>query len=113
MGWEIEKKRNRYKIWTSTSNKYLTRDWKTRNQIIKIIDSYNRLGAKLETIKGWFGFPCGWALKKSKDGIICCENKEGLRDYCAWHLDALEKKDYFEIVEAKYKEILKELEKES
>lgn len=80
MGWSIKIKETKkhgtqYKIWTSVSDGYVTKDWMTRDEIIKFL-FWNKFGKFVrEFIEDSMTFPNGYSEKDSYKRLPIDEKK--------------------------------------
>lgn len=106
MGWETEHRekdgKDEYRIWTTISDTYLN-NWSSREQIVKEHAFRIMNDAKLKVIEKFMSFPNRTIIK----GRYRSKNSEGLTKFFDWQTQALESDSYYELVDEKYKEVMK------
>jgi len=106
MGWRVEEKGNKFRLWSTFSDTYITK-WLTRKKLLAALNDAYVLRAKEKVIKEYYAFPEGWTTKSG----IWLGNDAGYAAYRAWEIK-LKSKDYVKAVDEKYECIIKELTEE-
>lgn len=96
----------KFNVWSTISDKYDYEKPLTRNELLLSLDLHNKHEAMLKTIEEFMVFPSGW-VDKDKGGYI---NLGGKTEFLEWHIKLLREEKYYELVEEKYKEVIKTLE---
>ena len=111
MVWTFQKKEENgetlYRFYSTVTDKYFT-EFLPRNEIIKLLDEESKRKAKLQTIEYYMSFPAGWHDEDiNKTSYLPTERKS----FFDWHLLVLTKENYEDLVNEKYQEVMREIEK--
>jgi len=108
MGWRLKVKDNKYRIWSTFSDSYLT-PWLSKKDLLLEVLKYRDTQFKEKSIEEYYRFPHMWSVK-GENKIL--NNQEGEQAYRDW-LDKLHKAPdgkYRAFVNREYGRIMKELE---
>src|SRR4051794_27764036 len=94
MGWLLKhrKKDNRWRIWTTVSDGWIT-DWLSESELKAELAARYEEDFKLKVIEAYMSFPNGWFDKDTHKRLL---NQEGQQAYMDWNLTALRGDQYEE-----------------
>jgi hypothetical protein len=113
MGWQIAQKAGKFRIWSTTSDVWLT-DWITREEAIKFYYDDALLAFKNRIIEKYFSFPHHWLQHDNRHGAVIV-NQEGSARYLAWLNELIHKPDeeYTAFVNETFEQIMKDIHEQS
>jgi hypothetical protein len=109
MTWQVAHRDSdkKYRIWSTISDSWIT-EWETKQGILTFIATSYLQEYKGKVVELYLEFPHNWPAREGGKRMI--RDEEGSENYLAW-LKTLSQSgdDYYETVEKKYNEVVKEL----
>lgn len=114
MGWQLSRKDDQYRIWSTISDRYIT-EWISRDEALAVWYDSALMDFKKKVIEKYLGFPCYWSDRDSRSNKIFMDEDRHVQ-LCQWLKklsDTHDEDEYYKLVDEMYEKIRVELESES
>ena len=110
MSWQLSRKGDRYRIWSTVSDQYIT-DWMSRNEALAVWYDDALMSFKKKVIEQYLLFPHHWGDQDSGRTTIIMddERKEKLQQWLVQLSATQTAEDYETLVDEMYEMVAQEL----
>lgn len=112
MGWQLSRKDNQYRIYSTISDSWLT-DWISREEALAVWYDSALMDFKKKVIEQYLGFPCYWGNHDDhrRTSVFMDEDRHAARAQWLKKLsDTHDEDEYYELVDEMFEKIKAELE---
>ena len=110
MSWHVSRKGDKYRFWSTISDKHLS-DWMSRNEAIKFYHDCALVDFKKNVIEQFYKFPHMW-VDRDSNNYNRIDDEEGHKRWSEWLglLSSTRDPDaYVELINETYEKIMKEI----
>lgn len=109
MGWQLSRKDDKFRIWSTISDSWLT-DWISREEALAVWYDDALMDFKKKVIEKYLGFPCYWHDRDSNKVFMDEDRHERLCQWLKKLSDMHDEGEYYRMIDEMFEKIKVELE---